>query len=105
MLFRSYMFLEFCKLEVEEIHGGKVHSAHARRRGNLPNPGLSLATHQCSKKCRIRMSSPIGRYVVMIRRKNAGWIESTENVHKNQPGVDLILESKRRSNSRLLTAN
>ena len=51
------------------------------------------------------MSSSIGRYVVIIRRKNAGWIESTENLHKNEPEVDLILEFKRRSNSRLLTAN
>ena len=42
---------------------------------------------------------------MIIRKKNAGWIESTENVHKNEPGVDITLESKRRSNSRLLTTN
>ena len=40
------------------------------------------------------MSSSIGRYVVIIRRKNAGWIQSTENDHKNEPGVDITLESK-----------
>ena len=31
-------------------------------------------------KCRIRMSGSMLRYVVIIRRKNAGWVESRQKM-------------------------